>query len=145
MNLEAVKAIGRSDQVLKYGIIKRIVSVVTLLISVWFGVIAISCGLIASAVIATFINAYQNNKLFNYSYRDQFLDMAPNFLQSGIMCAATYFLGALLPLHSALVMILQVAFGAFIYVFMSKIFKNKNYDYVFNMVQSKVRSFRRKY
>ncbi len=139
VNLEAVKAIGRSDQVLKYGIIKRVVSILTLFISVWFGVVAIAYSLIASAVLATFINAYQNKRLFEYSYKDQFIDMVPNFAQSGIMCVATYFIGRLLPLHSLLIIVIQVVFGAIFYVFVSKIFKNKNFDYILCMVKSKTR------
>ena len=73
-NLEAVKAVGKSDQVLKYGMIKRGVSVAALLATLWFGALGIMLGLIASAVIATCINAYQNKKLFEYSYKEQLFD-----------------------------------------------------------------------
>ncbi len=138
VNLEAVKAIGRSDQVLKFGIIKRVVSLVTLLATVAFGVEAIACGLIASAVLATFINAYQNKKLFNYCYKEQFFDMAPNISLAVIMSISTYFVGSVLNCHSLIIIIIQVFFGAFIYILLSVIFKNKNFYYVLNILKDKL-------
>ncbi len=125
-NLEAVKAVGRGDQVFKYGLIKRSVSVALLLLTVWFGVEAIAIGLIFSALIATFINAYQNKRLFNYSYKEQFYDIFVNVFWSFIMCLCVYLVGRLnINLFAAL--FLQVITGVIIYILISVITKNPSF------------------
>ena len=139
-NLEAVKAIGRGDQVLKYGFIKRGVSVLTLIVSVWFGPIGIMCGLIASAIIATLINAYQNKRLFEYTYKEQFVDMVPNISLSFIMYACLMGIERLcLALHPMATISIQFVSGVAIYVLISLITRNKVFFRIIFVVKQKIK------
>lgn len=138
LNLEAVKAIGRGDQVLKYGSIKRAVSLLSLLATAWISVEAIAWGSVISALVATFINAYQNKILFDYSYADQFIDIAPNILIGIIMCICVYFIGNILNVNLILTILIQVISGAFIVVLLSLITRNRSFWDIFDMLKKTV-------
>lgn len=140
LNQEAVKAIGRGDQVLKYGVIKRIVSLLMILVTVWFNPYVIALGMIFSAIIATGINAYQNKKLFNYTYAEQVADWLPNLAIAVCMFLIVYFSGKLMPFNYVVVLLLQVAEGILIYVLLSLLTKN----YGFRVVLDYVKGFLRK-
>ena len=114
-NLEAVKAIGAGDQVLHYGNIKRVIGLATLLCTFWISVEAMAIGLIASAVLCTLVNMYQNKKLFAYGYREQLVDFAPNMLAAWFMCIVVYNVGMILPFGNLKTMIVQICLGVFIY------------------------------
>lgn len=122
-NLEAVKAIGKGKEVAIYGFIKRGISVMTLLATVWISPIAIAWGLVASAVIATFINAYQNKKLFAYTYKDQFLDLVPNLILAGVMSIAVYWIGNILETPIFFTLVIQIIAGIVIYIILSLVTK----------------------
>jgi len=135
INLEAVKGIGRSDQVLKYGFIKRGVGLVVLLGSVRFGVEAIALSLIISAICSSLINAYQNKKLFDYSYKEQFFDIFPNFLIASAMCAAVFFIGYI-NVSELLLLIIQIISGIIIFIGISIVCKNESLYYLINTLKS---------
>lgn len=84
-NLQAINALGRSDIFLKLEIIKKIFGFVILGITVPLGVYAIAWGTLLSSVISTFINAYPNLKLLNYSYIEQLKDIMPSIMISLLM------------------------------------------------------------
>ena len=83
-------------------------------------------------MIATVVNTAPNRKLISYQYRAQFADIVPNLLIAGIMGVAVYFMSGL-PLHPALVLVLQCAAGAVIYVLLSVITGNKNFYYLLGL------------
>ena len=118
-NLEAVKAIGAGDQVFKYGNIKRMIGLASLLLTFWISVEAMAVGMILSAVICTLVNVYQNKRLFSYSYREQVHDFGRNMLASWIMCAVTFFVGKRLPFGNFITMIIQICIGIMVYLGLS--------------------------
>jgi O-antigen/teichoic acid export membrane protein len=128
-NLQAINALGRSDIFLKLEIIKKIIGIAILSVSVYFGVYAIALGALISGIIGTFINAYPNLKLLNYSYREQAKDILPSLILSMGMGTVVYNF-QWLHMSSWLTLIIQVLFGVFIYTAMSKIFKLECYIYL---------------
>jgi teichuronic acid exporter len=89
-NLQAINALGRSDIFLKLEIIKKIMGLSILAVTVFYGVYAIALGQVLSGVISTFINAYPNKKLLNYSYIEQWNDIMPSLILSLVMGAVVY-------------------------------------------------------
>jgi O-antigen/teichoic acid export membrane protein len=81
-NLQAINALGRSDIFLKLEIIKKTMGLFILAITVFYGVYAIALGQVLSGIISSFINAYPNKKLLNYSYNEQWNDIYPSLLLS---------------------------------------------------------------
>ena len=94
-NLQAINALGRSDVFLKLEIIKKAVGLVILGISIPFGIYAMAWGGLLSGIISTFINAYPNLKLLDYSYKEQWKDIMPSLFISLIMGVVVYSLNYL--------------------------------------------------
>ncbi|APM40296.1 lipopolysaccharide biosynthesis protein [Clostridium kluyveri] len=129
-NLQAINALGRSDIFLKLEIIKKIIGLAVLVISIHFGVYAIAVGTLISGIISTFINAYPNLKLLNYSYKEQLKDIMPSLLLSLVMGTVVYNFKwfNILPLLTTL--IIQVCLGIIIYIMLARAFKLECYTYL---------------
>lgn len=84
-NLNAIKALGRSDLFLKLEIAKKILGMAFLLISIRFGVLGMVYSLLAATIFSTFINAYPNRRLMGYTYFEQMRDMLPSMVLAMIM------------------------------------------------------------
>ncbi|MBE6583901.1 MAG: lipopolysaccharide biosynthesis protein [Ruminococcaceae bacterium] len=132
-NLNAIKAMGRSDLFLVLEIIKKAIGLTAVLISMWFGVEWMAYSLLITTLISQIINSYPNKKLLNYSYLQQVRDMLPQILLSCVMGAAVFcvqFLG----LNDILTLLIQVPLGIAIYVGGSVIFKLESFEYILNIV-----------
>ncbi len=128
-NLQAINALGRSDIFLKLEIIKKILGLAILGVTVFYGVYAIALGGVFSGVISTFINAYPNRKLLNYSYKEQWNDIMPSLLLSLVMGAVVYSVQWLgMPVWPTL--IIQVCVGFVLYAGMARIFKLECFTYL---------------
>lgn len=138
-NLNAIKALGRSDIFLKLEIVKKTISIGILLLSMRFGVVAIAVSSLAYSVIATMFNAAPNRKLLGYSYFEQVKDILPYFSLALLMGAVVYLI-ALIPMSTILTLLVQVVVGAVIYVGLSSILKLEPFYYILNII----RQFNRK-
>lgn len=133
-NLNAIKAMGRSDLFLKMEIIKKAVGLAAVFISMWFGVEWMAYSLLITTFIAQAVNAYPNKKLLGYSYGQQILDMLPQIILSCVMGAAVFciqFIG----LNDILTLLIQVPLGALIYIVGSYVFKIDSFSYALNMLK----------
>ncbi len=133
-NLQAIKALGRSDIFLTLEIIKKAVGVTALIITLPYGLIVMMVARCISVVISSFINAYPNKKLLGYSYWEQVKDMAPSLIISVIMmCAALPI--TLLPMSAFAQIVLQVIIGVTVYVGLAKLFKLECFEYILDTVK----------
>ncbi len=128
-NLQAINALGRSDIFLKLEIIKRVIGLVILAISLPFGVYAIALGGLVNAVISSFVNAYPNLKLLNYSYLEQLRDIMPSFLISLIMGGLVYSFNYL-HIQEWVRLLLQIPTGILTYIVLAKTTKNESFTYL---------------
>ena len=132
-NLNAIKAMGRSDLFLTLEIIKKIVGVVAIAISMWFGVEWMAYSLLITTVLSQIINSFPNKKLLNYSYIHQVKDMLPQILLSCAMGAAVFAIN-FIGLSDTITLLIQVPLGVIIYVAGSYIFKLESFNYLLNMI-----------
>lgn len=141
-NLQAINALGRSDIFLKVEIIKIIVGLSILGVTVFYGVYAIALGMVLSGIISTFINAYPNKYLLDYSYVEQLNDIIPSFLLSVVMGAVIYTL-KYLELGVTTTLIVQVCVGVILYVGMAWFFKLECFNYLINTIDGLLKNQRR--
>lgn len=134
-NLNAIKAIGRSDIVLKLEIIKKVIGVTLLLSTMWFGVMTMAYTLLGYTLIDSFINAFPNRKLLNYNYFEQIKDMLPSILLSGVMGLAVFCI-TFIGLSDIFTLLIQVLLGVIIYVVGAKIFKFESFTYLLNLLKN---------
>ncbi|MFZ3129537.1 MAG: lipopolysaccharide biosynthesis protein [Desulfosporosinus sp.] len=128
-NLQAINALGRSDIFLKLEIIKKIVGLSILTVTVFYGVYAIALGAVPGGIICSFINAYPNKKLLNYSYIEQCKDILPSLLLSLLMGAVVYSI-QWLGMSVWTTLLLQVFVGIVIYSGLAWMFKLECYNYL---------------
>ncbi len=133
-NLNAIKAMGRSDLFLKLEIIKKIVGMSALLITMWISVEAMAYSLLITTILSQIINSFPNKKLLDYSYINQIKDMMPQILLSVFM-GIIVFCVEFLPINVYLILAIQVVLGAIIYVGGSVIFRLESFNYIFDMAK----------
>ena len=133
-NLNAIKAVGRSDTFLILEIIKRGLELTILLITMRHGVFTMAIGLLISELASQGINAWPNKKLLGYSYAAQLKDMAPAILLSLFMAACVYPI-SLLSLSDLPTLLIQVPLGVAIYVLGSRLLKLDSFDYLLSVVR----------
>ncbi len=133
-NLQAIKALGRSDVALKVEIIKKVLGVIILIVSIPFGVTAIAVGMVISTTLSAIINAIPNKKLLGYTFKRQLKDVLPSFVISLVMFGAVYPI-SFLNLNMWTMLFLQIGLGAVIYIGLSALFKLESFIYILGLVK----------
>lgn len=137
-NLNAIKAMGRSDLFLKLEIYKKIVGMTILFLSMWHGVMAMAYSLLISSVLCQIINSWPNWKLLKYNYLEQLKDILPGIILAvGMGCCVS--LVSLLHLPDLLTLLIQIPLGAGIYLVASAILRLESFQYVCGMIRSLVK------
>lgn len=134
-NLNAIKAMGRSDLFLKLEIIKKTVGIIAILITMWISVQAMAYSFLVTTILNQIINSWPNKKLLNYSYLEQVKDMMPQILLSLGMGAAIYAV-SFLHLSASLTLLIQIPLGVLVYWSGSRIFHVESYTYIIEMVKN---------
>lgn len=134
-NLNAIKAMGRSDLFLKLEIVKKVVGLVLLFSTIRFSVLAMAYSLLVSSVLSQIINSWPNKKLLNYGYLEQLKDILPGILLAVAM-GIIITLIRWLDLPTIVMLILQILAGATIYIIGSIIFKLDSFRYLWDMAKN---------
>lgn len=130
-NMQAIKAIGRSDIFFKLEIVKKTLEIMTLFCVMWISVTAIVINMAILNVIFTFINAYPNRKLIGYTYKEQFSDLINPIIMSTIFYVIIVFIKDL-DLSDFCTISLQSAIAVLVYVVLSSFLKIPEYHYIIN-------------
>lgn len=133
-NLEALKAMGRSDLFLKLEIIKKSIGMIVLLATIPFGVMTMAMSAIWVSIISAFVNAWPNRKILNYSYIEQMKDMLPSMCLSAIMIAVVFPLKFVV-LNDWLLLFLQAVLGIIVYLLGSILLKIDGFMFVLNIAK----------
>jgi len=139
-NLQAVRALGRSDIVLKLDIIKRGIGVALMAGLMWIGPIGVALAPLGMAFVAMAVNLRPNIQLINYSYKEQFADLLPNLALALSMAAVVYGVSALmayLQWHNLVIIAVGVIIGAAHYVLLSIAFKYESFLYIWHLIRGK--------
>ena len=137
-NLNAIKAMGRSDLFLILEIVKKAVGITALLLTMRLGVYPMALSLLATSVLSQIINAWPNSRLLNYSYLRQLADLLPTILLAAAMGACVYPV-SLLGLSDIVTLVIQVPLGVLVYVLGSKLLRIDSFEYLMSIVKRLVR------
>lgn len=133
-NLNAIKAMGRSDLFLKMEIVKKIVGLILVVSTMFISVEAMAYSLLINTLCSTIINSFPNKKLLQYSWFEQMKDILPN-IGLALLMGVPVLLMQYLPLPTIVVLILQVIAGAVIYIGLSALLKLEIFTYLLNLVK----------
>ena len=128
-NLNAIKALGRSDLFLILEIIKKVVGIVAILLTMNISVMAMAYSLVVTSVLSQVVNSWPNKKLLGYSYLEQLKDIFPHMMITLLMGALVYCVKFVID-ADALVLITQVLLGVALYIGLSIVFKNESFCYI---------------
>ena len=137
-NLNAIKAMGRSDLFLILEIVKKAVGITALLLTMRLGVYPMALSLLATSVLSQIINAWPNSRLLNYSYLRQLADLLPTIMLAAAMGACVYPV-SLLGLSDIVTLVIQVPLGVLVYVLGSKLLHIDSFEYLMSIVKKLVR------
>ncbi len=133
-NIQAIKAVGRSDIYLKQEIIKKALGLVFLLVSIPFGPLTIAVSAVLSSIISALISAIPAKKMLGYSIFEQLKDLANGIVPLAAMCAAVLVISTL-PLLDIALLPLEIGAGALVYILIAFLMKNDSFFYVWNIVR----------
>lgn len=133
-NLNAIKAMGRSDIFLKLEIIKKLISTVLLVAAVSFGVYAIALSQLLSCLIAMAVNAWPNRNLLGYSLLSQLKDILPPAALALVMGVCVWCVG-LLGLGDLPMLALQILLGVLVYAALSALLKVDSFMYLLGFLR----------
>lgn len=137
-NLNAIKAMGRSDLFLKLEICKKVVGLVLLFSTIFISVEAMAYSLLISTLTSIIINSWPNKELLNYSFLEQMKDILPSIFLAVGMGVVVYLIG-FVPVPTLPMLLIQVACGGVIYIVGSAVFKLEPYVYVKGIVLLSIR------
>lgn len=133
-NLNAIKAMGRSDLFLKLEIAKKVVGMILLVSTMWFGVMIMAYSLLASTLASMIINSWPNRTLLGYSFKEQIRDIFPSIIIAIVMGCCVSFV-YLFPFNSWEMLLIQIPLGAVIYIGISVLIKLEEFQYIVQIVK----------
>ena len=145
-NLNAIKALGRSDLFLKLEVIKKVYGLIILLLTFRISVMAMAWSMLVTTVLGLLVNSFPNKKLLDYTFHDQIKDVFPSLVMTLVMAVVTYSIH-FLKLNDWLTLLIQVPLGAGIYFGLSIMTQNETFTFLFETVSgmlSKYKFFKKK-
>lgn len=133
-NLNAIKALGRSDIFLRLTVIKKIIGFTILVATMWFGPLIMAASNLFFSVVNQVINAWPNRTLLNYSYGQQIADILPSALLSGVMFGAVWCV-QYLHFGNLITLLIQFFVGVVIYAVGSKLLKLESFTYLLRVLK----------
>ncbi|MBS6519850.1 MAG: lipopolysaccharide biosynthesis protein [Clostridiales bacterium] len=133
-NLNAIKAMGRSDLFLKLEIVKKLIGLIVLAISAPVSVMAMGYSLLVTSIASQIINSWPNKKLLNYGYKEQLKDILPGILLAVGMGMCIYpiqYLG----FSDIVTLVFQILIGGIIYISGSVVFKLESFQYLWGIAK----------
>lgn len=137
-NLNAIKAVGRSDIFLRLEVIKKVIGIALLLLSVRMGVMAMAYSLLINSLLSQIINAWPSKSLIDYGFVEQLKDIIPTVILTLFMALVISSVD-LLQLSTVLSLIVKIVVGVIIYVAGSVISKNEVFIYLWDLVKKIVK------
>lgn len=142
-NLNAIKAMGRSDLFLRLEIVKKVVGIALLLSTMWFGVMAMAYSLLISSVLSQIINSWPNRKLLRYGYLEQLKDILPGIALAVLMGCCVNLVG-LFHLTNIVTLLIQIPLGALMYIVASALLHLESFEYMRNLIRPMIKKTIRK-
>ena len=136
-NLQSIKAIGRSDIVLKLEIIKRFSSIILLICAIPLGLHAIAWSMVIGNMLAAIFNASPNCKLLGYSIIEQLSDVLPSLCISVLVFISSYsFVYFNSGIHVWWQLLGGITIGALVYLIFSWAFRVEAFYYIYSVLRN---------
>lgn len=122
LQINLLKVIGRTDIILKLEIMKRSVGLITIFVSIPFGVIGMCWGFALFYIYSFTLNTFFTSKTLQISFKRQIKDIIPILLNALIMGLVVYVCTLFLQISVFLLFILCILIGIVYYYITSRLF-----------------------
>lgn len=140
LNINMLKVKGRSDLVLRLGIIKKIFAIPIIVMGIIFGIEVLILGMWVDTVIAYYLNSYYSGRLINYSMREQLSDILPYLLFALVIGGIVFIVGWLLPTGYLVKLLLQITLSIFLVLGLGKQLQLAPYMEIRTLALNKIKS-----
>lgn len=134
-NLNAIKAMGRSDLFLRLEIAKKIIGMILLFGTMRISVMAMAYSLLVSMITSMIINSWPNRELLKYSFKEQMIDIFPSVTLAVAMGGAVSLVNKF-GFSNALTLLIQVPTGTIIYLIGSMLLHLDSFEYLLEIIKS---------
>lgn len=124
-----LRSIGRTDLYMKLYFVTAPLSLLSIIISISFGVRAMAMATFIAAVLSNFISSYIIGKLVGYGIKDQIKDWRRIFLSLSIMCIGVYLTIMIIP-YTLLQLVLGGLVGFSLYTLCCYVFSLVDADII---------------
>ena len=134
-NLQAIKALGRSDIFLKQEVVKRTIGILILIATLSLGIKAIAYGMLISQILAAVVNSIPSKQLLNYSFIEQIKDVIPYLLTSIMMFIVLNIFESFVPMNVWCSLFSQMFIGVIFYISVMFIIKDDSFKYILSCLK----------
>ena len=142
LNLNILTLKKRSDLFLTLEIIKKTLTVLSLLITYRWGVMGLIYGQIAQSFLALVVNAHYTRTFTGYGFLPQLRDLLPNFCSALAMGLLVWWGSEWLNLFTWWTLLLWLAVGAGLYLAFAAFFNQKSLRYLYDFSRHKYLAMR---
>ena len=136
-NLMILQVKGRSDLFLRLEVIKKLIMVVIIVISFFYGFTALLLGNVIGSIIALFINTHYAGAMINYTMKQQLLDIIPIFFISIFMGLVIFVINSnMIAYNNISRLIISSIIGIIIYMILAVIFKFQAIKDIQNLIKN---------
>jgi O-antigen/teichoic acid export membrane protein len=123
INLNCLRALGRSDLFLNLEIIKKVLTIINIAATWGWGISPMIYGMMVMSVISYYLNSYYVGFLIGYPFGQQLHDVIPYLIMAVLMGLAVYAAGFLPFLNQGSIVLVQIALGISVYLFLCRLFR----------------------
>ena len=138
VNLNLIYVKGHSDYVLKLEIVKKLIAFGILMVTMFYGLLAICVGRVIYSVIALYLNTHYTRRLLNYGFLTQLREIIPFFVMSIVVMGVAMLISALVP-RAIVALSVSLVVCPSVYLGMCRIFRIAAFEELLSLIKSKIK------
>lgn len=142
INYQLISAVGRSKELFRWNIVKRVSGIMFVVIGMNWGIYGILWGMVVSSYFAYMVDAILASKSTDYTFPQQIRDASPLFMLTIVPTLLAFF-ASMIPVHYILLLSIQIAIFLISYLLLSYIFRIKEYDETIMMALNYISKFKK--
>ena len=119
-------SVGRSDVILKYTFLSLILNLISLIVVIPYGVLAIAINTLVVEVIVSVIIAVIASRIIGYSVKEKIIDLWKPLCNSLVMFAAIMIVDKYLEVNNMVIILIEFILGTSVYFGMALLTKDEN-------------------
>lgn len=138
INLNGFNVKGRSDLSLWITILNVVLTIPSLLLGYFYGIIPMILGMIAASIFTYLAIIFLASHTMQYAVKEQLVDIWSSLKIALLINFPVFILGVLLNIPPLLSMVLQCLLAVTLFFTFGSLLKNQEYQYILRLVKSKI-------